>query len=365
MLRIGPVGTRLRNIARIAVLRGGGLGDLLLAEPAIRSLADTYPDAEIVLLGTPAHRELLTGRPSPVQEVRVLPVVHGVYEPKGAPEDALELKLFFRDQSFDLAVQLNGGGRWSNPFLRRLGAVWTAGSRTPDAAELNRWLPFHHHQHETLRALEVVGLVGAKPTAIEPQVALASKDLAEAGPALAGLPRPVLTVHPGASDPRRRWPASRFVDVISAVADQASVVIVGSDMEAEVVDLARDRGIAVRSLVGKLSLSGLLGVLRLSQIVLANDSGPRHLAQAVGTPTVSVYWLGNMINASPFGRALHRTHISWTTQCPVCGAVCTRMDLPRCEHDVSFVADVPVDDVLADVNELLGEPARGSLAARM
>jgi ADP-heptose:LPS heptosyltransferase len=365
MLEIGPVGTRLRNIARIAVLRGGGLGDLLLAEPAIRSLADTYADAEIVLLGTPAHQELLTGRPSPVQEVRVLPVAQGVYEPDGTTEDALELKRFFRNQSFDLAVQLHDGGRWSNPFLRRLGAVWTAGSRTPDAAELSRWLPFQHYQHETMRALEIVGLVGAKPTALEPRLALASKDLAEAGPALAGLRRPVLTVHSGASDPRRRWPASNFVDVISAVADRASVVVVGTDTESEVVGLARERGIDVRSLVGELSLSGLLGVLRLSQVVLACDSGPKHLAQAVGTPTVSIYRLGNMINTSPFGRTLNRTHISWTTQCPVCGVPCTREDVPRCEHYVSFVTDVPVDDVLADVTELLGEPARGLATARM
>jgi ADP-heptose:LPS heptosyltransferase len=366
MLEIGPIGTRLRNIARIAVLRGGGLGDLLLAEPAIRSLADTYPDAEIVLLGTPEHHELLTGRPSPVQEVRVLPVARGVYEPRGAPEDALELKRFFRNQAFDLAVQLHGDGRRSNLFLRRLGAVWTVGSRTPEAAELSRWLPFQRCQHETMRALEVVGLVGARPTAVEPHVALAPKDLAEAGPALAGLARPVLTVHPGASDPRRRWPASRFVDVMSAVADQASIVVVGTSTESDdVVDLMRDRGIAVRSLVGELSLSGMLGVLRLSRIVLANDSGPRRLAQAVGTPTVSVYWLGDLINASPLGRGLHRTHISWTTQCPVCGAPCTREDLPGCEHNVSFVTDVPVDDVLADVTELLGEPARGLVAARM
>jgi ADP-heptose:LPS heptosyltransferase len=365
MLEIGPVGTRLRKIARIAVLRGGGLGDLLLAEPAIRSLADTYPDAEVVLLGTPAHQELLSGRPSPVQEVRVLPVAQGVYEPDGATEDALELTRFFRDQAFDLAVQLHGGGRWSNPFLRRLGAVWTAGSRTPDAAGLSRWVPFQHDQHETMRALEVVCLVGARPAAVEPQIALASKDLAEAGPALAGLPRPVLTVHRGASDPRCRWPASRFVDVIAAVAGRASIVVVGNDTESEVVGLARERGIEVRSLAGALSLSGLLGVLRLSRIVLADDSGPRHLAQAVGTPTVSIYWLGNMLKASPFGRTLHRTHISWTMRCPVCGVACTRVDLPRCEHDVSFVTDVPADDVLADVTELLGEPARGLATARM
>jgi ADP-heptose:LPS heptosyltransferase len=88
--------------------------------------------------------------------------------------------------------------------------------------------------------------------------------------------------------------------------------------------------------------------------VLANDSGPRHLAEAVGTATVGIFWLGNALNAGSLGRAHHRVLLSWTTRCPVCGVDCTREDVPRCEHDVSFVAGVPVADALREVVELLG-----------
>jgi ADP-heptose:LPS heptosyltransferase len=353
MLEIGPVGSRLPNIAQIAVLRGGGLGDLMFAMPAIQSLADAYPGARIVLLGTSQHAQLLAGRPGPVDEVAVLPVARGVYEPAGAQEDPAEQERFF-ERPFDLAVQVHGGGRWSNPFLRRLKTQWTAGLRTPDAAALDRWLPYRYYQHEMMRALEVVGLVGAVPTALEPKLALTPGDLAAADAALAGLPRPILAVHPGASDPRRCWPGSRFVEVMSAVAGQVSIVVVGTGPESEVAELAAEQGIEVRSLVGRLSMSGLVGVLRRSGVLLANDSGPAHLAHAVGTPTVSIYWMGNVINAAPHGRALHRPHISWTTHCPVCGVPCTRQDVPRCAHDVSFVADVSSADVIADVTELLG-----------
>lgn len=45
--------------------------------------------------------------------------------------------------------------------------------------------------------------------------------------------------------------------------------------------------------------------------------------------------------------------MSWTLHCPVCGRDCTQKDMPRCGHDVSFVADVRVDDVLEEVHELL------------
>ncbi|MET0235658.1 MAG: glycosyltransferase family 9 protein [Kibdelosporangium sp.] len=354
MLEIGPMGSLLPDIAEIAVLRGGGLGDLMFALPAIQSLADAYPGARITLLGTSLHAQLLTGRPGPVDEAVVLPVARGVYEPAGAHEDPAEQERFF-ERSFDLAIQVHGGGRWSNPFLRRLNTQWTAGLRTPDAADLDRWLPYRYYQHEMMRALEVVGLVGAVPTCLTANVEVTPEDLAEADTALAGLSPPILTVHPGATDPRRHWPASSFVEVMSAVAGRASVVVVGTTgPEAEVAELAAGQGLEVRSLVGGLSISGLVGVLRQSDVVLANDSGPGHLAHAVGTPTVSIYWLSNAMNAAPHGRALHRPHISWTTHCPVCGVSCTRQDIPRCAHDVSLVADVPAADVVADVIELLG-----------
>lgn len=59
--------------------------------------------------------------------------------------------------------------------------------------------------------------------------------------------------------------------------------------------------------------------------MVGNDSGPRHLAQAVGTPTVGVYWIGNVINAGAIGRTLHRVHFSWVSQCPVCGVDVTQV----------------------------------------
>jgi ADP-heptose:LPS heptosyltransferase len=98
-----------------------------------------------------------------------------------------------------------------------------------------------------------------------------------------------------------------------------------------------------------------------ADVVVANDSGPRHLAAAVGTATASIYWFGNLINAGPLDRGRHRVQLSWTTQCPVCGRDCTQVGWtsPRCEHDVSFVADVPTAPVLADAMELLSASLSG------
>jgi ADP-heptose:LPS heptosyltransferase len=355
---IGPVSPAWPGVRRIAVLRGGGLGDLMFATPAMEALAATYPDAEIVLLGVPQFAALLDGRPGPVGRVVVLPPSTGVYEPDGAgTDDERAFADFARTVGeVDLAVQLHGGGRWSNPFLQRLRPTWTVGARTPDAVEPTRWLPYRYYQNEVMRALEVAGLAGATPVTVVPRLAVTDRDRDAAARALAGLPEPLLTLHPGATDPRRRWPAERFAEVAATFAARgAGVAVVGSpserDLVEEVAALAADP--AVRPLTD-LDLSGLCGVLARSRVVLANDSGPRHMAEAVGTATVGVFWLGNAINAGSFGRARHRVLLSWTTACPVCGVDCTREDLPRCPHDDSFVAGVPVADALREVTDLFG-----------
>jgi ADP-heptose:LPS heptosyltransferase len=89
--------------------------------------------------------------------------------------------------------------------------------------------------------------------------------------------------------------------------------------------------------------------------VLANDSGPRHLAQAVGARTVGIFIFGNVINAMPFGRGRHRIRLGRITRCPVCGIDATQVgwNAVRCEHDPSYVADVPAAEVLEDVRALL------------
>jgi len=102
-------------------------------------------------------------------------------------------------------------------------------------------------------------------------------------------------------------------------------------------------------LVGRLSLSAMLGVLERCRLLVGNDSGPRHLAAAVGTATVAVYWCGNLINAGPLTRARHRVGVSFRTACPDCGA---DQALGRCPHNPSFVADVPVADIVRDALEL-------------
>lgn len=364
---VGPVLDKFPDVSRIAVLRGGGLGDLLFALPAVSALAAAYPDATVTLLGTPVHLELLANTVGPVRDVRVLPVSEGV---RPGTEDPPAVESFFqsmRREAFDLAIQMHGGGRFSNPFLLRLGARHTVGLQTEDAAPLERNLPYLYYQHEPLRGLEVAGLAGAPPVELEARIRPLERNAVDVGTLLQELDtmaRPLVALHPGATDPRRRWPAKYFGEVAAAcAADGCRVLVLGSAEEQTLADevVAAAGSKRVTSLAGQLNLGTLAALLDRCAVLLGNDSGPRHLAQAVGTPTVGLYWVGNLINAGPLGRGLHRAHLSWLTRCPECGADLTQVGwtAARCVHDFSLLTDISPTEVHTAVRDLM---ARSPLA---
>ena len=368
-----PVGPLVPDVERIAVLRANQLGDLVMTLPALEALRAAYPSAELVLLGTPMHAELLGGRPGAVVDrVEVVPHSHGVRV--GGEEDPATLAAFFdarRADRFDLGVQLHGGGRWSNPFLRRLGARVTAGLRTADAEPLDRELPFRHFQHEVVLLLEVVGLVGARPVTLAPRFPVVEGDRDASRRAVPDEDDPLVVVHPGARDPRRRWPAELFAQVADAVAERGGrVVVTGTLAERATADrLAGAMRADARVVAGDLSLTELVGLLDRASVVLSNDTGPRHLAEAVGTPTVSLFWCGNVPNAAPFTRARHRIHVSWRLDCPVCGVpMLAEADPDRfgdpCGHRGAWITDIPVGGVLHDVLDLMATADEGGTVDR-
>lgn len=373
---IGPVLEEFTGVMRIAVLRGGGLGDLMYAVPAVTALKAAYPKATVTVLGTPIHAELLAQVESPVDETAILPFAEGIRPGPVIVEHLDGFIAAMRARNFDLAIQLHDGGRYSNPFLLRLGARHTVGAGTPDAARLERTVPYAYYQHEPLRALEVAGYAGAPPVDLEARLRPRPEFERQLAVSLAGDTRTVVVIHPGATDPRRRWPVERFAAVARRAADDGfRVLVVGDQSERELAetmvelavgrvpagaDAARGSGSAghaapqVASLAGKLSLGELAGLLAGCSVVVANDSGPRHLAQALGTPTVGIFWAGNAINAAPLGRSMHRIHLGWATHCAVCGIDITQVGwtAPRCRHDVSTVEAVEADAVYEDVLQL-------------
>jgi ADP-heptose:LPS heptosyltransferase len=361
------------DVRRIGVLRANALGDFIFVLPALEALRAAYPEAELVLLGAPWHATALSGRPGPVDRVMVVPASPGIREPQPEdPELEGELAGFWekaRAEEFDLALQLHGGGRHSNPIVASLGARVTAGLRARDAPALDRTIPYVFYQPEVFRYLEVAELVGAQPVTYRPRFALSAADHEQAARVAPPGAGPRVVLHAGATDARRRWPAERFGLVGRALLQQGvDVFVSGTPSEADLVSEVCDAtGPGARRMVGQLSLPGFAAFLADSDVLISNDTGPLHLAAAVGTAVVGMFWVGNMINCAPVDRARYRPLVSWTIHCPQCGMDCTRElypergGQPACEHRVSFVEDIPVAEVLSEVEDLLGAvvtPAR-------
>jgi ADP-heptose:LPS heptosyltransferase len=353
------------NVEKIAVLRANALGDYLFCLPALEALRAAYPSAEIVLLGAPWHGRFLAGRPGPVDRVLVVPPMPGVRDARPddpAPDGRAAFIAEAGAERFDIALQIHGGGRNTNPLVAALGARVTAGLRADDAPPLDRWIRYVYYQPEVFRYLEVAALVGAGAVGYEPRLTLTAADVGEATSLVGPADRTRVALHPGATDPRRRWPPDRFAAVgDAAAAAGAEVIITGTPAEAHIVDAVRAAMRApARTFVGTLSIGGLAAAYAGCTVVVSNDTGPLHVAAAVGTPAVGLFWVGNLINGAVVTRGRYRPIPSWTIHCPECGADCTRDLYPArtggtaCRHNPSFVADIAVSEVVAETLDLLG-----------
>jgi ADP-heptose:LPS heptosyltransferase len=347
----------LERVRKIAVLRPNAVGDFVFALPALHALKHSHPDAEIVLLGKAWHAAFLTGRPGPVDRVAVMPPVPGVGAPVDAACDARAIEVFLaamRHERFDIALQMFGAGHYSNPFLMRMGARLSAGARAEGAPALDRWVPYCEPNNRRLALLDIAALAvdgthvpppPPLPLPPLPELTVTEADRREAAAALRFTRGERLVVlQPGATDPRRCWPAQRFAALGDQLAQAGMQVAVnGSAGEAALVEaVAGHMRHPVRSLAGKLGLGGLCGLLERAALVVSNDTGPLHLALALGVPSVGIFWLSNLIEGMPLHQAHLRAALSLRTHCPVCGQDNV---VSRCPHNESFVDDVSLEQV--------------------
>lgn len=372
---------RLQGVAKIAVLRPNAVGDFVFALPALHALKHAYPDAELVFLGKAWHAQFLHARPGPVDRVVVMPPVPGVGVPPEQAVDDHAVERFvacMRQEGFDIVAQMFGGGRYSNPFAMRLGARVTIGARAQGAAALDRWTAHVEPGNRRLALLEIAALVGATLPWMPRELAVTPADREDAarvlraeraagpgsppvcpagahalpgGSALAskgappGRARPLVLLQPGSSDPRRCWPPDRFSAAGDALAAAGALVAVnGSVQEAGLVRrIVGGMRHPALDLSGQLGLGGLCGLLERAALVVSNDTGPLHLALAIGTPAVGIFWHTNLADGAPLRPSLLRAAVSAQVRCTVCG-VDNRA--ARCAHQESFVDEIPVEQVL-------------------
>ncbi len=302
-------------VRRIAVLRALFLGDFLCAEPALRALKARFPLAELTFIGLPWIEPFLR-RYACVDHFLAFPGCEGIEE---APYDPAATEAFLaraRDMRFDLAIQMHGSGPASNAFVAGLGAPVSLGY-TPHGqpGPLTKSVPYPGDSvHEVRKWLGLVAHIGATAAA-RPQLPVTAEEEQDAERLLQPLDRrrPVVAIHPGARDPRRRWPAERF----AALADRlweaygCQVVLTGTAEDASLNGAVSGACHApILDLTGKTEIGCLAALLDRVDLLVTNDTGPSHVAWARGVPSVVLFGPTDPARWAPLDGELHRPVVS-------------------------------------------------------
>jgi ADP-heptose:LPS heptosyltransferase len=281
---------------KVVLLRASRIGDFLCATPAFRALRRALPRAEITLLTLPMLRDLAYRLPY-IDRVEDFPGFPGIAEQLFDARRTLRFLQAMQEEQFDLAVQMQGSGAYSNPLMLMLGARATAGFvRSGDSpGRLDAALPYSEATHEMHTVLAMATFLGAPPQCEHADFPLCPVDLEMAAALLKGAVPPLIGIHPAARDAERRWQVERFAAVGKALRERygGTVIVIGEKEEQATGDaLARQIGQRCLNLVGKTPLTTLGAVISRLSVLVTNDTGPAHIAYALGTPTVTIFGAG-------------------------------------------------------------------------
>ena len=309
---------------RILVRGVNWLGDAVMTTPALMRLREKFPDAHIALLTPEKLRDLWPGH-SAVNET-ILFAPH---------ENVFVVGKKLRAGKFDLALVLPNSPRsaietrlagiphrigcarpWRNFFLTqtvapRPDAVPQCRMRKRPVSEIKRLVAadvnrrtIHENRaftsaasdaHQIHEYLHLVAALGANPEPIAPQLFVTPEEVAAAKKKfrLEKIAGPIFGLNPGAEyGPAKRWPVERFIAAAREIQSRTNStwLVFGGQADAAVARRIESAipspPSAIWNLAGKTSLRELMALLKLCRVLLTNDSGPMHVAAALGTPVV-------------------------------------------------------------------------------
>jgi heptosyltransferase-2 len=333
---------------KIVVRVPNWIGDVIFALPALDSLRAAFPGAEIWLAGAPWAGDLLSGG---AFDGRAIPFSGG-----GGIAGARAAARALAEHRFDLGLLLTNSigsalvfalakipRRWG--YERDGRSIFLTKGVKPVESEAAP-----HMVHFYLRLLEGLGL----PT-LPPEIRLsvltkereAARAALDAGGADPG--RPLAVLNPGAAyGPAKRWPAGRFAELARLLQDRKG-------MDIAVTGAAGDAGLAAEigailarkpiDLTGRTTLRGLLGVLGRAALVVTNDTGPMHMANALRVPVVGVFGPTDPAATAPF----HPPSAVVKQD----GIVCWPCLYRACPYDHRCMTAVAAEDVFAAAGDFL------------
>ncbi len=368
---LGPPRPTASARRKLLVVRPDHLGDLLFLTPALQRLRRGFPDAEIVGLVGPWGVPVLAGNPN---LNRLIAWDFPWFDRRGrrstlaAYRSLVALARLLRRERFDLALQFRADFWWGAVAVRLAGIPEQIGFDVPSVRPfLSRALPVRHGIHaadENLALTEAVVKPGGSEK-LEFFVAEADRRRAAELLASATRGRPVVALQSGAGAPVKRWPIERLAEVGRRLRldHRATIVALGGPGERDqVAELVARIGPETIGLAGVTSLGELAAVLERCQLAIGPDSGPLHLAVAVGTPTVHLFGPADPRRFGPYGdQSRHRVILSSWPCCP-----CDRLDFPIGELSAhTCLAEISVEHVLDVAADLLKRSDPGGLKSEL
>lgn len=347
---------------KILCVRLDALGDVLMTTPAIRALKDSNPQRQITLMTSPGGREVATL----IAEVDEIITYDAPWMKATAPRSNSEPEFAMierlRSQEFDAAVIFTVFSQ--NPLPAAL-LCYLAGiplrlahSHENPYQLLTDWVldpePGRGIRHEVRRQLDLVASVGYQPQdeRLSLQVSDCDRQFVNLCLQELGLDsyHPWVVIHPGATAASRRYPPAGFAAVARQLIAQhhISVIFTGTAEEQLLIaQIQAEVSDPTYSLVGYLNLAQMAALLATAPLLISNNTGPVHLAAAVGTPVVDLYALTNPQH-TPWG--VPQRVLFADVPCKFCYKSICPEGHSNCLHQVT------PDQVVQAACELLVEP---------
>jgi ADP-heptose:LPS heptosyltransferase/GT2 family glycosyltransferase len=298
------------GVRRVLAIKVDHIGDFVGAFPAFRRLKEVFPNAELTVLAAGASLALAHLEPA-IDRVLRFDFFHARSETgrrELTEEDLAALAATLAPYRFDLALDLRrqpdtrrllqaSGARFLGGFDREAAFPWLD-IAMPWEGDIARTYKRAHISEALVGFIDAVGAACESERRLIAAPPAGSRRAAAALPGLAVLAaaagRPLVAIHAGAGAENKQWPAENFAALIDLLAGEAgafALVIGGADEAAlatSVLDAVRRRE-SVASVVGTVALRDLPTLLAACDLYVGNDSGPKHIAAALGVPTLAIH----------------------------------------------------------------------------